>query len=94
MTPYLLELTNKSFPAMWGTWVQSLGWEDPLEKGKATCSSILAWRIPWKVAKSRTLSDFHFHFSVIYVVTFISAPSPLAPEPSSRVLRKHKARNS
>ena len=31
------------------TWVQSLGWEDPLEKGKATHSSILAWRIPWTV---------------------------------------------
>ena len=29
------------------TWVQSLGWEDPLENGKATQSSILAWRIPW-----------------------------------------------
>ena len=34
-------------PAMWETWVQSLGWEDPLEKGKATHSSILAWRIQW-----------------------------------------------
>ena len=34
-------------PAMQETWVQSLGWEDPLEKGKATHSSILAWRIPW-----------------------------------------------
>ena len=33
--------------AMWETWVQSLGWEDPLDKGKATHSSILAWRIPW-----------------------------------------------
>ena len=31
---------------MWETWVLSLGWEDPLEKGKATHSSILAWRIP------------------------------------------------
>ena len=31
---------------MWETWVQSQGWEDPLEKGMATCSSILAWRIP------------------------------------------------
>ena len=31
------------------TWVRSLGWEDPLEKGKATHSSILAWRIPWTV---------------------------------------------
>ena len=36
----------KNPPAMWETWVQSLGWEDPLEKGKATHSSILAWRIP------------------------------------------------
>ena len=35
--------------AMWETWVQSLGWEDPLEKGKAIHSSILAWRIPWTV---------------------------------------------
>ena len=36
----------KNPPAMWETWVQSLGWEDHLEKGKATHSSILAWRIP------------------------------------------------
>ena len=35
--------------AMRETWVRSLGWEDPLEKGKATHSSILAWRIPWTV---------------------------------------------
>ena len=34
---------------MWETWVRSLGWEDPLEKGTATYSSILAWRIPWTV---------------------------------------------
>ena len=39
----------KNPPAMWETWVQSLGWEDPLEKGKATHSSFLAWRIPWIV---------------------------------------------
>ena len=37
----------KNLPAMWKTWVRSLGWEDPLEKGKVTHSSILAWRIPW-----------------------------------------------
>jgi len=37
-------------PAIWETWVRSLGWEDPLEKGKATHSSILAWRIPWTVS--------------------------------------------
>ena len=36
----------KNPPAMWETWVQSLGWEDPLEKGMATNSSIPAWRIP------------------------------------------------
>ena len=36
----------KNPPAMCETWVQSLGWEDPLEKGKATHSSILAWEIP------------------------------------------------
>ena len=36
-------------PATWGTWVQSLGREDPPEKGKATHSSILAWRIPCTV---------------------------------------------
>ena len=39
----------KNPPAMQETWVQSLGWEDPLEKGKATHSSILARRIPWTV---------------------------------------------
>ena len=39
----------KNLPAMQETWVGSLGWEDPLEKGKATHSSILAWRIPWTV---------------------------------------------
>ena len=39
----------KNLPAMQGTWVQSLGWEDPVEKGKATHSSIMAWRIPWTV---------------------------------------------
>ena len=36
----------KKLPAMQETWVQSLGWEDPLEEGMATHSSILAWRIP------------------------------------------------
>ena len=47
----------KNLPAMWETWVRSLGWDDPLEKRKATHSSILAWRIPWivrGVAKSWT----------------------------------------
>ena len=39
----------KNLPAMWETWVWSLGWEDRLEKGKATHSIILAWRIPWTI---------------------------------------------
>ena len=39
--------TVKNPPAMQETWVQSLGWEDPLEKRTATHFSILAWRIPW-----------------------------------------------
>ena len=39
----------KNLPAMWETWVPSLGWEDALEKGKATHSSILAWRILWTI---------------------------------------------
>ena len=37
----------KNFPAMWETWVRFLGWEDHLEEGMATHSSILAWRMPW-----------------------------------------------
>jgi len=60
----------KDPPAMWEAWVQSLGWEDPLEKGKAPHSGVLAWRIPWTVqsmgSQSRTpLSDFHFHFQAL-----------------------------
>ena len=39
----------KNPPAMRETWVRSLGWKDPLEKGKATHSSIVAWKIPWTV---------------------------------------------
>ena len=37
----------KCLPAMWETWVQSLGWKDPLEGGMAPRSSTLAWRVPW-----------------------------------------------
>ena len=39
----------KNPPAVQETWIRSLGWEDPVEKGKATHSNILAWRIPWTV---------------------------------------------
>ena len=46
----------KNPPAMWETWVQSLDWEDPLKKGKAMHSSILAWRVPWTVDHQVLLS--------------------------------------
>ena len=51
--------TVKRLPTMWETWVRSPGWEDPLEKGTATHSSILAWRFPrtvpaHRVTKSQT----------------------------------------
>ena len=46
----------KNLPAMWETWVQSLGWEDSLEKNMATHSSILAGRIPWTEEPGRLQS--------------------------------------
>ena len=46
----------KNLHAMWETWAPSLGWEDPLQKGKATHPSILAWRILQSMAKSLSLS--------------------------------------
>ena len=65
------------------TWVQSLGWEDPLEKGKATHSSSLAWRIPWTVhgiAKSRTrLSDFHFPLTSHFGAALVAQPVKRLP---------------
>ena len=47
MAHSLVAQTVKRLPAMQGTWIQSLGQEDPLEKEMATHSSILAWKIPW-----------------------------------------------
>ena len=46
---FLVAQTVKNLHAMWETWIQSLGWEDPLEEETATHSRILAWRIPWTV---------------------------------------------
>ena len=68
----------KNPPAMWEIWVQSLGWEDTLEKGMATHSSILAWRISWTgawqatvrgVAKSRTQLS-NLTTTTIYIGSF------------------------
>ena len=62
----------KNSSAVQETWVQSLGWDNPLEKGTATHFSILAWRIPWTVhgvTKSQTrVSDFHFHYMPKHLV--------------------------
>ena len=52
----LVSQTVKNLPAMQETRVQSLGLEDPLEKGVATCSSILGWRIPWSEEPGRLQS--------------------------------------
>ena len=49
LVPSLWAHLVKNLPAMQETWVQSLHWEDPLEKGKATHSSILTWGIPWTI---------------------------------------------
>ena len=69
----------KNLPAMRETWFQSLSQEDPLEKGMATHSSVLAWRTPWTeepgglhtvhgVTKNRTqLSDFPFDLQPLWV---------------------------
>ena len=51
----LVAKSVKNLPAMQGTQVQSLGWEDPLEKEMATHSSILAWRIPWTEESEATV---------------------------------------
>ena len=53
---FLVAQLVTNLPAMQEAWVQSLGWEDPLEKGMATHSNILAWRIPWTVACQVPLS--------------------------------------
>ena len=57
----------KNPPAMRETWVRSLGWEDPLEKGMATHSSILAWRIPWTMGLQRVGHNWvTFTFTSVY----------------------------
>ena len=56
----------KNLPEMWETWVQSLGWEDPLEKEKVTHSSMLAWRIPltvYSMASRRVRHNWHLLLS-------------------------------
>ena len=54
---FLVAQLVKNPLAMLETWVGSLSWEDPLETGKATHCSMLAWRIPWTVQSMRLQSD-------------------------------------
>ena len=72
----------KNLPAMQETWVRSLGWEDTLEKGKATHSNIPAWRIPWNVESMESQRvrhnwvDFTFTFfrgvpKVVFIIHFL-----------------------
>ena len=71
----------KKPPAMRETWVRSLGWEDPLEKGKATHSSILAWRMPWTLESmgsqtSDTTERLSLHFTSILQFRVINKTFP------------------
>ena len=69
----------KNLPVMQETWVQSLGWEDPLEKGKPTHSSILAWRTPGTVesmGSQRVRHNFHFHHTARNLGYRVQNPTP------------------
>ena len=80
--PSLVAQMVKNLPAMWDTWVWSLGYKDPLEKGMATHSSILAWRIPWTEEPGRLqymwlqswtwLSDFYLLWHVLHLLYALS----------------------
>ena len=59
----------KNLPAIWETWVLSLGWEDLLEKGMATHSSILAWRIPWTVQSMGSQRVRHDRVGFTFIFT-------------------------
>ena len=70
----------KNPPAKWETWIRSLGWEDPLEEGMETHSSVLAWKIPWTEEPDGLLSmgsqridttEFSFFFLMFDFVLFI-----------------------
>ena len=86
----LVESRLKRLPAIWETWVQSLGREDPLEKEMATHSSILAWRIPWTEELGElqstgrkeldTTERLHFHFQVQIVNIFSSTQMKYAQQ--------------
>ena len=65
-TSFVAQLV-KSPPSMREIWVRSLDWGDPLEKGKATHSSILAWRIPWTLKFAVSLTEVLNNFSHVWL---------------------------
>ena len=81
----------KRLPAMWETQVQSLGWEDPLEKEMATHSSILAWKISWmepgrlqSMGSQRVKHDWvtSLHFKHL-LISWLQSPSAVILEPQN-----------
>ena len=78
----LVAQSVKNLPATWETWVPSLGWEDPLEEGMATHSSILAWRFPkdrgawWAVVHTvAELNSTEWHSTVLLSITHTICPT-------------------
>ena len=82
-------------PAMQEAWLQSLGWEDPLEKGMATHSSILAWKIPWtedrgysprgsKELDTTEQLQFQFQRQYIFIVNANKTKTELGIKPQTR----------
>ena len=90
---------GKNLPTIQETWVQFLSWEDPLEKGTATHSSTLAWRIPWTEEPGRLQSvesQRVRHDRVTFVFTFTHIMTPGFPRgargknlPASAGCRRH-----
>ena len=79
------------------TWVRFLGWEDPLEKGKATHSSILAWRIPWTLYSPLfifSIKKYSYHFAcdrseIISFGFYLDAFNPLTMGTNNCLLEMH-----
>ena len=70
----------KNLPAMQETWAGSLGWEDPLEKGRAPHSSILAWRTPWTIESTGLQRVRHIMPSKMDIL----CPPYIPPSPSGK----------
>ena len=82
---------------MWETWIQSLGWEDPLKKGTATHSSILAWRIPCivvhGVAKSKNKNNLLRKVALFFFFSHFGDLFNAWPKKSQQFFRSASAFN-